>query len=131
MVPFGVSLGDLWLPILVSAVFVFIASSVIHMVLPLHKSDFQGLPNEEKVLEALRANGVRGGEYMFPKCNSMKDMKSPEMLEKWRKGPVGTMTVLDGMPNIGKNLVQWFLYSIFVGVCAGYVGTLTLPRGAA
>jgi len=33
-----VSLAALWLPILLAAVFVFIASSIIHMVLPYHKT---------------------------------------------------------------------------------------------
>src|SRR5262245_45540821 len=102
-----VTLAQLWLPILVSAVVVFLASSVVHMVLPHHKKDYGGLPNEDKVLEALRAQGVSPGNYMFPKCGSMKDMQAPEMQEKLRRGPVGTMVVLPGV-NIGKNLMQWF-----------------------
>jgi len=124
-------LMDLWLPILLSAVFVFVVSSIIHMALPYHKNDVAKLPNEDKVLEALRAQGVGPGEYMFPKCESMKDMAKPEVIEKLERGPVGMLTVLPSGPmNIGKNLVQWFLFSIFVGACAGYVGTISLPRGA-
>ena len=41
-----VSLADLWLPILLSAVLVFVASSLIHMVLGWHRHDFKGSSRE-------------------------------------------------------------------------------------
>ena len=44
------SLADLWLPILVAAVLVFVVSSVIHMVLQYHKPDYRKLAKEEEVL---------------------------------------------------------------------------------
>jgi len=47
-----VSITALWLPILLSAVIVFVASSIIHMLLPIHKSDYRKLPDEEKVMDA-------------------------------------------------------------------------------
>jgi hypothetical protein len=124
-----VTLAQLWLPILVSAVVVFLASSVLHMVLPYHKKDFGALPNEDRVLDALRAQGVGPGNYMFPKCGSMKETKTPEMQEKFRRGPVGTMTVFPGI-NMGKSLMQWFVYTIVVGAVAGYIGTLCLAPSA-
>ncbi len=125
-----IPLTDLWMPILLSAVFVFVVSSVIHMVIPIHKNDMSLLPNEDKVMESLRSLGVGPGDYMFPRACSMKDMGTPEMVEKMRKGPIGTMTILPPGPiAMGKCLVQWFLYSILVGAIAGYVGTLALPAG--
>ncbi len=36
-----VSLMSLWIPILVSAVIVFVLSSIIHMVLPYHRTDLR------------------------------------------------------------------------------------------
>ena len=45
-------LFTLWLPILLSAVIVFIASSIIHMLLPWHRSDYPKVPNEDKVRDA-------------------------------------------------------------------------------
>ncbi|MBI1738481.1 MAG: hypothetical protein HYR58_04460 [Acidobacteria bacterium] len=100
-----VELTALWMPILLSAVLVFVASSIIHMALPYHKSDYKELPNEEKVLEALRALGVGPGTYHFPHCESHKDMKTPEHIEKLNKGPIGLMTVMpSGPPNMGKYL---------------------------
>ncbi len=124
-------LTDLWLPILVAAVFVFVVSSVIHMALPIHRGDAKRLPQEDTVLDAMRRAGVGRGNYMFPHCGSMKEMGSPETIEKYRRGPVGSMIVLAaGPPAIGKALVQWFLLSLVIGVFVAYVGSLTLPAGS-
>ena len=59
-------LAALWLPIVLSAVIVFVASSIMHMLLPYHRSDYQQLPEEDKVLPALRAAGLKPGLYIFP-----------------------------------------------------------------
>ena len=40
------ALADLWLPLLLATVFIFIASSIIHMTPLWHKNDFPPLPNE-------------------------------------------------------------------------------------
>ena len=50
-----VSLTALWLPIVLSTVLAFLASSVIHMVLGYHSTHWKRFPNEEGVLEALRS----------------------------------------------------------------------------
>src|SRR5262245_5322833 len=127
-----VQLLDLWLPILLSAVAVFIVSSVIHMALPVHKGDFRKLPGEEDVLEAMRAQAVPPGEYMFPCADSMKEMCSPEMVEKRKRGPVGFLTVVANTQfSMGKSLVQWFLLTVLVGVLVAYVASVGLARGAA
>ncbi len=124
-------LTELWLPIVVSAVFVFIVSSVIHMALPIHKNDTKKINNEEAVLEALRANHVEPGNYVFPRCENMKDLGTPEMVEKMKTGPVGWLTVLPpGGFAIGKSLVWWFVYSLIVGVLVAYVGWHGLEPGA-
>ncbi len=127
-----VSVTALWLPIVLSAVGVFIVSSIIHMVLPIHKSDCRKLPQEDTLLEHLRAAAVPPGSYAFPSAGSMKDMGSPEMIEKYKRGPVGCMTVMpNGPPAIGTSLVQWFLFSLLIGVFVAYVAGLLLDRGAA
>ena len=124
-------LADLWLPILLSAVLVFVVSSILHMVIPIHKSDYKKLPGEKSVLEEMRTQGVQPGAYSFPCPDSMKDMSSPEMIEKYKQGPVGILSVLpNGPPNIAKSLVQWFLYSVLLSVFVGYVAALGLGRGA-
>ena len=126
-----IELSDLWLPILLSAVFVFIASSILHMALPIHKGDYKKLPTEDRVLEAMRNEGVAVGTYMFPCPDSMKDMGSPEMLEKYGRGPVGFMTILpNSAPAIGKSLIQWFFYSVLIGLFVAYVAKLGLTHEA-
>ena len=123
--------ADLWLPIVAAAVAVFVASAVMHMVLPVHRDDYSKLPNEPKVLEALRREGVRSGQYMFPKPASMKDCSSPEMKEKFRVGPVGSLVVLPaGVPNMAKSLLQWFGYTLVVGVFVAYIAWHHLAPGA-
>ena len=124
-------LTELWLPILVSAVFVFIVSSVIHMALPIHKGDYKKVANEGAVLESMRASGIEAGSYGFPWAGSMKEMGEPEMVEKLKKGPVGWLTVLPpGGFNIGKSLVWWFAFSLIVGLLVAYVGWHGLGAGA-
>ena len=64
-----VELASLWLPILLSAVFVFIASSILHMVIQMHNKDYSVLPGEEAVRDALRAQNISPGMYTFPPVN--------------------------------------------------------------
>jgi hypothetical protein len=125
------ALLDLWFPILLSAVFVFIASSVLHMVLPIHKSDMKQLPGEGDVLEAMRSQSVTPGEYMFPCPADMKDMESPEFIAKQEQGPVGFMVVVPNGPyGMGKALLQWFVYSIVVAAFVAHIASFSLDPGA-
>ena len=122
---------SLWLPILLSAVIVFVASSIIHMVLTYHRNDFSKLPNEDGVMDALRQLGVPPGDYLFPKPDSAKAMKDPAFQAKWSKGPVGMMTVIpSGPPSMGKPLTLWFLYCVVVGIFAAYIAGRALQTGA-
>ena len=124
-------LVTLWLPILLSAVAVFILSSIIHMVIGYHANDFKALPNEKQVLDDLRKNNLPEGNYSFPRAQSMKDMKSAEFIEKMKQGPVGMMTITkSGSPNMGKELTLWFIYSVVVGIFAAYVADRALNPGA-
>jgi hypothetical protein len=128
-----VSLMSLWLPIVLSAVVVFVASSIIHMALPYHRSDYKTLPDEVGVLSALRKVTVGPGDYMFPKPDSPKAMKDPAFLEKWSKGPVGMMTVMksSARPSMGKPLGLWFLFCVVVSIFAAYIAGRALQPGAA
>jgi hypothetical protein len=124
-----VPLTALWLPILLSTVVVFVASSIMHMVLPYHRGDYKQLPDEDKVLAALRAAGVKRGVYMFPFCTH-KEMKSPAMVEKQKQGPVGTLTAFPTGPvNMPKYLVMWFAYCLIIGFFTAYLVGRTVPSG--
>jgi hypothetical protein len=122
-------LASLWIPIVLSAVIVFIASSIMHMLLPYHRNDYRKLPDEEKVLGALRGTGLTRGQYVFPFCTH-KDMKSPEMIEKYKQGPVGTITVFpSGPPLMGKFLGLWLGYCLIIGFFVAYLAWHTLAVG--
>src|SRR5512137_1565136 len=111
----------LWLPILLSAVIVFVASSIMHMVLPYHRSDYSQLPGEDKILAVLRAAALKRGLYVFPFCTH-KDMKSPALIEKQKQGPVGFLTIVpSGPPAMPKFLIQWFIYCLLIGFFVAYL----------
>lgn len=124
-----VSLTALWLPIVLSAVIVFIASAIMHTVLTYHESDCRQIPNEPKVLESLRAVGLQRGYYHFPYCKH-KDMKSPAHLDKMKQGPVGILTVFpSGPPAMGKFLGQWFVYCLIISFFVAYLTAHTVAAG--
>src|ERR1044071_5375988 len=127
-----IPLTALWLPILLSAVIVFFASFIIHMVLTYHRSDYRRLPDEDRVTDALRNADVKPGpDYFFP-YGSFEEMKSAPMIEKMKRGPVGFVTVLpSGPPAMGKNLIQWFLYCVVISLFVAYLSGRLLAPGAA
>ena len=125
-----VSLTALWLPIVLSAVVVFVASSIMHMLLPYHKSDYRQLPDEDKLLAVLRGAGLKPGLYHFPYC-SHKDMKSPAVMEKFKQGPVGMLTLFpSGPPAMPKFLGMWFAYCLVIGFFVAYLTGRTVAPGA-
>lgn len=125
-----VALTGLILPILLSAVLVFIASSIFHMALKYHHNDFGQLPDEDTLMEAFRNAKVSPGSYAMPCAGSPEAMKSPEFQAKVDKGPMVFMTVFDGGFAMGSSLVQWFIYSALVAFFSGYVASRTLAPGA-
>src|SRR2546423_5978186 len=125
-----INLTQLLLPALLSAVLVFIVSSLIHMLTPWHAGDFSRLPNEEGVLAALRPLNLTPGTYVAPRPSSMKDMGSPEFQAKVKLGPSVMLNVMPGNTGIGAQLALWFVYSLFVALFAGYVTSKALQPGA-
>lgn len=125
MVPFVALL----LPIALSAVLVFIASSVIHMALSYHWTDWHKLPEEDAIRAALR--GTKPGNYSVPHCTSMSEFKQEATMKKWAEGPVGFITLLPtGPPKMGKQLTLWFAYSLAVGIFVAYLTSRTLQAGS-
>lgn len=126
-----VPLGALWLPILLSAVLVFVSSSIIHMVLKYHHSDYTKLPNEDAVRAAIRSGNPSPAQYIIPYCPDPKEMGSPEMKQKYVEGPLAVLNLLrPGVPNMGKNLVQWFGFALVVSFFIAYVAAHTIRPGA-
>jgi hypothetical protein len=126
-----VSIVSLWLPVLLSAVLVFIVSSIIHMVLRYHRADVGPVPEEAEVMAALRPFKIPPGNYCIPHAADPKEMGSPEFIEKTNKGPVAIITVLpNGPTKMGPSLAMWFGYCVIVGAVAGYAAGLTIGPGA-
>lgn len=125
-----VTMMQLWLPILLAAIAVFVISSILHMVLRFwHADDMRGFNNEADIAAAIRNGNPSPGMYGIPFC-TMSDMKNPEILEKFARGPVG-MVVLrrSGKLNMGANLLQWFLFCLLVAYFCAYLGIATLLAG--
>lgn len=123
---------SLWLPILLSAVAVFVASSLIHMILPWHKNDYLKVPNEEAVRSAIAPLAIPPGDYMIPRPAGREDMKSAEFTEKVRTGPNLIVTVIPNGPwSMGRNLGLWFAYLVVVGIFGAYIAGRALPTSPA
>lgn len=125
-----VPMSALWLPILLSAVIVFIASSLMHMLLKYHQGDYRKLPDEDKIRTALRGASLTPGLYVVPYCTH-EDMKSPALMEKYKEGPVGFLTIMPSEPPaLPKFLLQWFVFCLIIGFFVAYLTGHTVPAGA-
>jgi hypothetical protein len=122
----------LWLPVVLSAIIVFVASSIVHMGPFWHRRDFPALPREAEVLAALRPLALPPGDYMLPRAGDMKTYHSSEFTEKLRQGPVAVMTVLPNGPvSMGRNLALWFVYLLVVCLLVAVITGRVLPLGTA
>jgi hypothetical protein len=126
-----VSIPSLWLPIVLSAIVVFVASSLIHMVFGYHANDIRRVPDEDELMAAFRKLAVAPGDYGMPKADSMAQMKDPAYIEKIKKGPLVFMTVAPGGDmGMGKALSLWFVYITVVTIFAAYIASRALHVGS-
>lgn len=117
-----VPITSLLIPIVLSAVLVFVASSVIHMVLGYHRDDLRGVPDEDAFQQAMRSFNLPSGDYGVPYARSMAEMKSAEFQRKCKEGPLVFMNVsTEAEASMGKSLGLWFVYSLIVSLFAAYV----------
>ena len=121
----------LWLPILLSSVLVFVASFIMQMVLPHHKSDFAGIADEDGFSSAIRDLGIGRGQYSFPHAASPEEMKQAAWQEKANAGPVGILIIGPNGCSMTRPLIQWFFFVLVISLIAGYLGSATLDAGAA
>ena len=126
-----VTISSLWMAILLSAVFVWIASAIVWMVLPHHKSDYGALPDEEAGRNALGSQKLPPGQYNIPHMSSMAELKTPEGKAKFDNGPVAFLTVVpNGVPPMGIKMVLSFVFFLIVSLLVAYVAGRTLEPGA-
>jgi hypothetical protein len=125
-----VTLGSLLLPIVLSAVFVFITSSLVHMVFKYHASDYTRLPNEDAVRAAIRSGNPGPAQYIIPYAASMKEMDAPDMKQKYLDGPVAVLNIKrPGVYSMGPSLAQWFAFTLAVSLFVAYAAAHALPAG--
>lgn len=125
-----VAIPSLWAPILLSAVLIFVASSIIHMFLGYHRADYRKMPNEDQAMATMRTLNLPPGDYLAPVPGSMAEMKTPAFQEKRAKGPIVLMTIMKNNAGMGPQLMQWFFYTVVVSLFAAYVAGRALPPGA-
>lgn len=124
-------LQDLWMPIVVAAVLVFVASAILWMALPFHKGDWKSLPDEGGFMSTLRPLNLPTGLYAFPNCHTAKGgFKDPEFQRKWEAGPRGTINLWPANLSMGKNLFLMFVFDLVVGVFVAYLAAVTITTGA-
>jgi hypothetical protein len=88
------------------------------------------LPDEDRLLAALRSAGLTRGLYNFPFC-SHKELNSPATQEKFKQGPVGHMTIFPSGPvRVGKFLGMWLVYCLIVSFFTAYLTGRTVAPGA-
>ena len=126
-----VSIGALWLPILLSAITVWVASAIIWMAMPHHKSDFRKLPDEDAALRAMTPQELVPGQYSFPYSASAEDLQDPETVRKFEEGPVGFLTVVpSGTPTMGSKIMLSFVFYLVISMVVAYLASRTLDPGA-
>ena len=121
---------SLWQPILISSVVVFFASFAAWVLLPHHKPEWTGVPDEAGLAKALNAMKMTAGQYMFPFAVTNEEMKSAEFKQRMEAGPCGTIIVWAGPSNMGKNMLCTYLFFLGASFCLAYLGTLGLEPGA-
>jgi hypothetical protein len=122
--------GSLWLPVVVSAVAVWFLSAILHMVLKYHRADHRKLPSEDAVSQALRQAAPSPGVYFTPYLVDPSQLKDPAVRKRYEDGPVAIFTVMrNGVPAMGKHLLQWFVFCFLVSFATAYIARNTLDFG--
>ena len=127
-----VPLTSLAVPMVISAVLVFLASFIIHMVLGYHKGDVRKLPDaqEDEILSVVSRLNLAPADYGVPHPGSPERMKEPAFIAKMTKGPVILMNVSPGTaPSMAKSLIMWFVYTLVVAFFAGYITSRAVAPG--
>ncbi len=125
-----VAWSSLLLPIGLSAVFVFFASFLVHMVLQWHNPDYRGLSNEDEVRAAIRKGSPTPGEYVIPYCKDPKAMQDPATVQRYAEGPNLMMWIRPaGTIKLGPFLGKWFVYALVVSFLCAYFARFTVGAG--
>jgi Flp pilus assembly protein TadB len=124
-------IAELWLPILVAGVLVFIVSALLHMAFSYHDRDYRPLPDEAAMLAALTAQQLGTGNFSAPRPANRADARSEAFRQKQQTAPMVMMNVLAaGRFSMGRTMLQWFIYCVLVSLLVAYVAGHALGAGA-
>lgn len=115
------SLMQLWLPMVLSAAAVWFWSFLSWAILPIHKNDHKGVPNEDGFMAKLREFNLAPGAYAFPHCGDHKNKNDPAFQAKWKAGPAGMLNVWPQNISMGKCMALTFAVELLASVLIGYV----------
>lgn len=123
-------LMQLWAPILVSSVLVFVASSILWMATPLHRKDYGDPPDQDGLREALTRGGFRAGMYFIPwrKTGTSGD-QDPRFKEHLAQGPWATLMVAGRPPSYARTLGLWFMNCLVISAAVAYAGASAMRLG--
>ncbi|MGH7461215.1 MAG: hypothetical protein ACREMA_09335 [Longimicrobiales bacterium] len=122
-----VTLAELWLPILLSAILVFLAAGLMWMAMPHHKTDWPSAPNGERVQEIMR--GVTPGQYVYPRMMSAEERKDAEAQKRYSESS-GFIIVREPGMSMGKPMALSVLSYLFVSLMVAYIASHALPANA-
>ncbi len=117
-----IQIAALWVPIVVSAAAVFVASALAWTVMPHHRSDFARADDEDKLMDAVRKCAPRPGMYYFPYTDH-KSERTEEYRQKVEAGPVGIVRVRDSRAalNMTGAMVKSFIFNLVVATLVAYI----------
>ena len=122
-----IPITSLLLPIVLSAIAVWLASALVWTLMPHRQKEFRPLPDEEAARRVLKA---APGEYVIPYAADTATMKDPQYLKRMEDGPVGFVRLMaPGAPAMAKPMALSFLYYLVVGVVVAYLTSRTVPPG--
>lgn len=124
----NVPFTDLWLPILLASITVFLISSLIWAVIQYHNSDWRPLDDEDAARAALKS--MPPGQYAVPYAADNRAKADASWQQKYREGPVAMITIVpNGNVNMAGQLAQWFVYCLVISIFVAYVAGSTLSGG--
>lgn len=123
-------LTQLWDPIVVSAVIVWIASAIVWTAMPHRKAEWSEVPDEDAFRAFLSDGGFKPGYYMFPCCCDHAKMKDPAVKERMAKGPFGVLNIWTHRRSMGVSMAESFLLNLVVSFFVAYVAWHALQPGA-
>ena len=129
-------LTQLWLPILVAGLVVWIASAVAWMAIGHHTKDRDPIPDgrEQELMDAVTRLNIRPGSYGFPDFFQCKDKNIPAaerkqaMKELYNRHPQGLLRVWAPI-NMGRNMALTALFYLVTSAVIGYLAWAALPQG--